>query len=246
VAVNPDDPESAAPNPGAVDPGAVRAAVLDGHARLRGLLGGLGDEAVREPSALPGWSRAHVLAHLAGVCRALTRQARYALRGELVEVYDGGRPARDAAIEAGALRSADELRGDLAGALTGAQSLWAAVGGDDWSRPVRYRDGDVRAVLLAWWRELEIHTADLRLGSGPEQWPRELCAHLLVFLGPRAPEGTRLILEAADGPERYAHGSGTEVAVRGDLRDLAAWLAGRTAPGPLGPAPLPELGPWPS
>ncbi|KAK1184618.1 maleylpyruvate isomerase family mycothiol-dependent enzyme [Streptomyces sp. NBS 14/10] len=210
----------------------VVAAVLDGHQRLRTLLDGLTEAAVREPSALPGWSRAHVLAHLGGVASALARQARFAMQGELIEVYDGGRPARDAA---------------MAEALAEAEGAFTAVGPRDWERPVRYRDSDVRGVLLCWWRELEIHTADALLGPGPGDWSREFCAHALDFLAPRAPLDARLTLEATDGPERRTYGAGVPLTVRGRLADLTAWLAGRTPAGPLdsGPAPLPELRPWP-
>ena len=106
----------------------VVAAVLSGHQRLRTLLDGLTEAAAREPSALPGWSRAHVLAHIGGVGSALARQARFALRGELVEVYDGGRPARDAAIEVGSKRTADELRHAVTEALAEAEGAFTAVG----------------------------------------------------------------------------------------------------------------------
>ncbi|MBL1096801.1 maleylpyruvate isomerase family mycothiol-dependent enzyme [Streptomyces coffeae] len=230
-----------------MDHNEVRTEVLAGHGRLRGLLTGLTEVSVREPSELPGWSRAHVLSHVEGVGRAFARQVRYALKGELVEVYDGGRPARDAAIEAGAPRSVDALRTAVADALAEAEDAWAAVGPRDWARPVRHRDSDVAAVLRAWWRELEIHTVDLRLGRVPGDWPRAFCAHALDFLAPRAPEGVRLTLEATDGPERRELGAGAPLTVRGRLGDLTAWMAGREVPGPLdsGSTPLPELAPWP-
>ncbi|MYT28909.1 maleylpyruvate isomerase family mycothiol-dependent enzyme [Streptomyces sp. SID8354] len=233
---------------------AVRDAVEAGHARLRALLPGLTDAAVREPSALPDWSRAHVLAHLEGIGRATARQARYALRGELVELYDGGLPARTAAIEAGARRDADGLRAAVEDALAEASAAWAAVGPDDWSRPVHYRDGELRGMLLAWWRELVIHTADARLGPGTDQWPPELCHHLLEYLAPRAPEDVRLVLEPVDDAAAvhpYGPADGPVVTVRGPLTALAAWLAGRAPHTPLGceragaAAPLPVLRPWP-
>ncbi len=231
----------------------VREAIEAGQERLRALLGGLTETAVREPSALPGWSRAHVLAHLEGIARATARQARYALRGELVELYDGGRPERAAGIEAGAVRDAAQLRDAVRAALDESSAAWAAVGPADWSRPVRYRDGDLRTVLWAWWRELEIHTADARLGHGPEDWPHGLCHHLLSHLAPRAPKDVRLVLEATDEAFRREYGAAgaPEVTVRGHLTDLAAWLAGRDPHRPLDcrrsgrPAALPELLDWP-
>ncbi|RKN44977.1 maleylpyruvate isomerase family mycothiol-dependent enzyme [Streptomyces hoynatensis] len=239
----------------------VREAVFAAHERLRALLPGLTTPLVREPSALPGWRRAHVLSHLEGVCLALAGQARAALEDRLAEVYDGGRPARDAAIEAGARRDAGALREAVAAALTAAERQWRRVGPGDWTRRVRYRDADLRAALLAWWREVEIHTADLLLGPTPADWTREFCGHALDFLAPRAPLGLRLELVATDGGERRTFGEepgtpgeepsgesgrrGELLTVRGTLADLTAWLAGRAPTGTLTPARLPALRPWP-
>ncbi|WP_240796516.1 maleylpyruvate isomerase family mycothiol-dependent enzyme [Streptomyces sp. RFCAC02] len=229
-------------------PRRTRDFVLEAHDRLRALLPALTDGAEREPSALPGWSRAHLLSHVEGVALAQARQARYALRGELVEVYDGGRPARAAAIEAGAVRGAAELRTAVTAALDSAADAWSAVGPDDWGRRVAYRDGVLLDALLAWWREVEIHTADARLGSGTREWRREFCAHALDFLAPRAPEGVRLTLVATDGPERRTlGGAGRPLTVAGRLTDLTAWLAGRAPEGQTTPPVenLPPLLPWP-
>lgn len=223
------------------------AEVLTGHRRLTGLLDGLTDAGVRAPSALPGWSRAHVLSHIEGVCAALARQAAYAAKGELIEMYDHGRPGRDAAIKTGSRRTAEELRSALRTSLAESDAVWSTLGPGDWSRPVRYRDGDVTTALLCWWRELEIHTADALIGHAPRDWSRPFCAHLLEFLAPRAPE-RGLTLVATDGPEVHVAGSGpAPVTVRGALSDLTAWMAGRIPEGSLdsGPSPLPELAPWP-
>jgi maleylpyruvate isomerase len=223
----------------------LTAELAAGQARLRGLLAGLTDDGARAPSALPGWTRGHVLTHVEGVARALARQARYALRGQVVEVYDGGRPARDAAIEAGHARSAAQLAAAVGDALDEAEVSWGGVGPDDWARPVSYRDGTVRTAGLAWWRELEIHTADALLGTGPDRWPAHLCAHLVDFLSVRVPAGTELTLTASDVDRSWTLGQGRHVAVEGRLTDLAAWLAGRAPQRPLTGDPLPELGSWP-
>lgn len=232
---------------------AVRAATETGQERLRALLPALTDEGVREPSELPGWTRAHVLSHVEGVGLALARQARYALRGELIEPYDGGRPARAAAIEAGARRDAAALGDAVRAALAEASAAWAAAGPADWSRPVRHRNGDLRSALLAWWRELEIHTADARIGHAPRDWPRELCHHLLDHLSSRIPEELPLVLTATDDAfsRRYGDAGAPAVTVSGPLTDLAAWLAGRTPHRPPdcrrsgAPVPPPELLAWP-
>jgi maleylpyruvate isomerase len=223
----------------------LQAALSAGQARLRGLLDGFTEDAARAPSALPGWTRGHVLTHVEGVARALARQARYAQRGRLVEVYDGGRPARDAAIEAGHGRSAAALAAAVGDALDEAEASWGAVGPADWQRPVSYRDGTVLTAGLAWWRELEIHTADAQLGTGADHWPPQLCVHLVDFLSVRVPYGTELRLTAVDADRSWTLGSGEPVAVGGRLTDVAAWLAGRVPQQPLTGGPLPELGSWP-
>lgn len=223
----------------------LQGALTAGQDHLRRLLAGLTEDAARAPSALPGWTRGHLLSHVEGVARALARQARYALRGRVVEVYDGGRPARDAAIEAGHGRGAAQLAAAVGDALDEAEASWAGVGPDDWQRPVTYRDGTVRTAGLSWWRELEIHTSDALLGTGTDRWPPQLCAHLVDFLSVRVPPGTALTLTAVDTGRSWTLGEGAPVAVEGRLTDLAAWLAGRRQEQPLAGDPLPELASWP-
>jgi maleylpyruvate isomerase len=228
-----------------IAPADLKSALAEGQTRLRGLLTGLTEEAVRAPSALPGWTRGHVLTHLEGVGMALARQARYALRGRTIDVYDGGRAGRDAAIEAGHGRSAPVLAAALADALDETEASWDAVGPPDWDRPVSYRDGTLLDAGLAWWRELEIHTTDALLGRSTADWPPEFCAHLIEHLGRRVPAGFHVTLAASDGPWTWTWGSGTALTVRGARTDLAAWLAGRHPVGTLTGGPLPPLGDWP-
>jgi maleylpyruvate isomerase len=228
-----------------VTPADLPAALADGQARLRGLLTGLTDDDARAPSALPGWTRGHVLTHIEGVGLALARQARYARRDKLIEVYDGGRPARAAAIEAGHGRSAQRLIAALDDALDEVEASWAALGAADWDRPVRYRDGVLLDAGLAWWRELEIHTADALLGRGTADWSQPFCTYLVDYLAPRVPDEVHLTITATDDSRTWTRGSGAPLAVRGRLADLAAWLAGRVPEAPLTGDPLPPLGDWP-
>jgi maleylpyruvate isomerase len=100
--------------------------------------------------------------------------------------------------------------------------------------PDAERLGTLEGPLLAWRREATIHSGDAVAALGPATWGAALCAHLGAFLAPRLPAGWRV----AD--------------LRGDARDVASWLAGRTPSGTVWAerdgrrAPLPELGPWPS
>ncbi|MFI9006248.1 maleylpyruvate isomerase family mycothiol-dependent enzyme [Actinosynnema sp. NPDC053489] len=214
----------------------IQANALDAHRRLAALVADLTDEQVAQPSALPGWTRGHVLAHLANGTVGLAGQAEN--EGTKVEVYAGGRPARDAAIERDSGRSAAEHRAALADAADRLAKAWENV--RDWDTPVWYRDGTLIGTAYAVWREAEIHLRDLDLG--PVTWSPEFCDHAVDYLAARVPEGTRLVLRS---PERtWTIGEGREVTLTGSATDLVAWLAGREPDGPV-TGDRPELLPYP-
>ncbi|KIH96387.1 hypothetical protein LP52_25325 [Streptomonospora alba] len=224
--------------------------VAQAHARLLELLDhACGEnEQVAEASALPGWSRGHVVRHLADNARAFERQVRYARRDRLVDLYDGGTRGRDLSIEQGARAPAAHLRGELASAQHDLEEVWAELRAEDWHRPVRFRNATVLDTALARWREAEIHAVDLAVGYSPGDWPLPFALHALDFLEARTPTGVRLRLRATDTGFRRETGAGAPVEVSGAVRDLAAWMAGRDADGRLETtaARLPELAPWPA
>lgn len=219
---------------------------------LEGVLARLTDAEVAAPSRLPGWTRGHVLAHLAGVGSAAARQLEHARARRLVDFYDGGRPARDAAIEAGAGASAEVHARDVLAAARRVESALAALGPEDWDAPTRYRDQPATAVAHAWWRELAIHLVDLDLGVGQDVWSPALLDHLVEFLAPRVPRGVLVALVPGGGASRWELGDGALVRVHArQAADLVAWLAGREPSEPVTAerdgerVGLPELGPWP-
>ncbi|MFI9759954.1 maleylpyruvate isomerase family mycothiol-dependent enzyme [Streptomyces sp. NPDC051963] len=224
------------------------AAVIEAHRTLERLVAGLSDQQVAEASALPGWSRGHVLAHLTDNARMFARLAEHALRGELVAGYDGGVDERNAIIETTAGRSAAEHRAQLAAHTAGLEASWARATDADWTRPVTFRNANLAATVFARWREAWIHMVDLELGVRPDDWPENLAAHTIDFLLVRLPAGARLRAEDVD--RQWSVGDGPPgTVVTGGLRDLAAWLAGRTPAvspvSPVSPEELPALGPWP-
>ncbi|TPQ22966.1 maleylpyruvate isomerase family mycothiol-dependent enzyme [Streptomyces sporangiiformans] len=221
------------------------AAVIEAHGTLGRLVAGLNDQQVAEASALPGWSRGHVLAHLTDNARMFARLAEHALRGELVAGYDGGVDERNAIIEATAGRSAAEHRAELAAHAAGLEAAWARAVEMDWGRPVTFRNADLAATVFARWREAWIHMVDLELGVRPDDWPEDLAVHAIDFLLGRVPAGTRV--RAEDVRRQWSVGDGPPgTVVTGRVRDLAAWLAGRTpAVSPVSAEGLPALGPWP-
>ncbi|RKT53368.1 maleylpyruvate isomerase family mycothiol-dependent enzyme [Saccharothrix australiensis] len=216
----------------------VTAAALDAHRRLAEAIAGLTDEQVAGPSALPEWTRGHVLAHVANVTAAMARQAEH--EGTKIEVYEGGRPARNAAIEAGAGRSAAEHRAAIEAAVRRLTAAWEGV--RDWGSPIAYRDGTLLDTAYVVWREAEIHASDLDLGPFP--WPPAFHDHVVDFLSSRVPDGVRLTLASTSDSREWTIGSGAPVVLRGRSDDLVAWLAGRTPKGELTGEP-PALNPWP-
>jgi maleylpyruvate isomerase len=222
------------------------AAVIEAHRALERLVAGLNDQQVAEASALPGWSRGHVLAPLTDNARMFARLAEHALRGELVAGYDGGVDERNAIIEATAGRSAAEHRAQLAAHTAGLEAAWARAAHVDWSRPVTFRDAALGATVFARWREAWIHMVDLDLGVRPDDWPEDLAVHAIDFLLVRLPAGTRV--RAEDVHREWSVGDGPPgKVVTGRVRDLAAWMAGRTpVVSPVAEEELPALGPWPA
>ena len=87
----------------------------DAHMRLLRALdeAGFDDAIASSESALPGWTRGHVLTHLARNADSHTRMIDAAKNGESVAQYPGGFAQRESEIEAGAFRSAADLLADL-------------------------------------------------------------------------------------------------------------------------------------
>ncbi|MEV0143884.1 MULTISPECIES: maleylpyruvate isomerase family mycothiol-dependent enzyme [unclassified Nonomuraea] len=230
-----------------IDPDDLLQRVSRSHARLLKLLDGLDDRRASMDSALPGWTRGHVLKHLADNARAFERQARFALRGRLVDMYDGGQRMRDLSIDQGASSPLAQLREELDHAQQALEEAWSLLTPEDWSRSVRFRNATVLDTALARWREAEIHAVDLAVGYRPRDWSLSFALHALDFLAARAPAGTRLVLRATDHDVDRVLGTAATVEVSGAVRDLAAWMAGRALDGHLRTTArdLPELGPWP-
>ncbi|MBG0829230.1 maleylpyruvate isomerase family mycothiol-dependent enzyme [Planomonospora sp. ID67723] len=228
-------------------PNDLVARVRAGHRRLQALLADLTDSDVRAASPLPGWTRGHVITHLEQHAHAFARQADHARRGLLVDVYDGGAPARAAAIEREAGRGAEELRKAAAEACAAIEDAWSRIGDDGWGAPVRYRDATLLDTVYARWREVEVHLVDLGLEYRPADWSIEFCDHLVDFLAPRVPAGTHLTLADDDADRRWSIGDGDPVVLRGSASDLSAWLAERAPARPVAAetGTPPELGPWP-
>jgi maleylpyruvate isomerase len=155
------------------------------------------------PSALPGWTRGHVLSHIARNAEATFRVVDAALEQDLVPMYEGGREARSRAIEEGAGRPARVLADDVRRTATSLQTLWNDLADAEWQFETQPGgpDTDKRVVLDGLynrWREVEVHHTDLDLGYTSASWPAAYIAMDLPRLiesmpGRATPDAPRLM-----------------------------------------------------
>lgn len=221
------------------------AAALDATSRYLATVASLTDGELAGPSLLPGWTRGHVVAHVALNAQGMARALRGMRTGEPVPVYDS-REAREADIEERAGGSAEELASlsQLACLrLAGELRLMKALGDVDLvpGGPTLTTAG----LVDARWREVEVHHADLGLAYSPADWPVPFAAHLLhTAAEDRGAEGVALTLHARDLGETVLVGPGGH-GVAGAAAALAWWLVGRGDGADLAVTrPLPTLGPW--
>lgn len=201
------------------------ASVRDATERLLTAAAKLNNDSVAESSRLPGWTRGHVLAHLARNADAL------------VNVF-AGRPmyasaaARDGDIERDAPRPLDVQLADVRESAARLLQAWAATA--DWSRTVELRNGVTDAaaeVPFRRWGEVELHHVDLGIGYELEDIPAEFTEREITFLADRFtghPEVPHTVV--TDGTRAWSTGSesaGPAVTVTGPAPELLGWLAGR-------------------
>ncbi|MDT4991262.1 MAG: maleylpyruvate isomerase [Actinoplanes sp.] len=134
--------------------------------------GGLSDDDARQPSLLPGWSRGHVLTHIARSGDVLCRLLDGARTGVPATGYASAQ-ARDDAIEAGAGRRAAELTADVRDSAAAFRAAVLAMPAESWSTPVALGGRSVPASYLMTQRlvEIELHHVDLGAGYQPSDWP---------------------------------------------------------------------------
>lgn len=145
------------------------------HQGLLAMLDDLLGSGRLDPAAatrLPDWTVGHVLTHLARNADSITRVLEATSRGEVVDRYVGGGEGRNADIEAGAGRTAEELVGDVRSSVWRLEQAWSRHHAwDGLSREAPGREIPVRDLVFARRREVEVHRADLGLGYEPEDWP---------------------------------------------------------------------------
>src|SRR5438105_332850 len=149
--------------------------------RLLATAAALSDAQAREPSLLPGWSRGHVLTHIARNADGLGNLLRWAQTGTETPMYASAE-SRGADIEAGAGRPAADLAADVRESAAALAAEAASMPDDAWTAQVRALNGPpfpAFGVLDRRLSEVEIHHVDLAAGYAPGDWPDDFILEAL-------------------------------------------------------------------
>lgn len=224
------------------------------------VLDALPDPAFAGPSLLPGWSRAHVAAHLAHNAEGLARLATWAATGVETPMYESAE-SRAADIEVTAAHRPADVREKVAAASTRLVLQLEEL-------PIAARSVEVRGLLppafpagtLPWQRvrELWVHLVDLDAGVALADIPAQVQEALLDEAAERSVlRGVDpAIALVEDGGTWWQLGEGiAATTLTGPRPALLSWLTGRPAGAGLGAdalvvtgagAPdLPERPAWP-
>jgi maleylpyruvate isomerase len=145
----------------------------DATQRLLGSARVIAEPDLRQPSLLPGWSRAHVLAHLARNADAMRTVLVGARSQERRDAYPSDQ-AREAGIEAGAQQQPKELVADVADSAMALRAVAGQLTGEAWQFPVRMPGSapfPAEGLLTRRLVEVELHHVDLGTGYAPADWP---------------------------------------------------------------------------
>jgi maleylpyruvate isomerase len=205
----------------------------EGTAHMLAVIDELTDDDLRGPSSLPGWTRAHVVGHLARNAAALTRLASWARTGVETPMY-ADREQRAAEIEESAGQPADTLRADLASTAATLDEALAELTDLQWPAEVRSALGRaIPASEVPWMRirEVWLHAVDLNAGAAVDDLPTGVLDLLLddVTAVLSAKEDCpSLELAPTDRSRAWRLGKGDAATrVAAPAADLVGWLTGR-------------------
>ncbi|WP_406275587.1 maleylpyruvate isomerase family mycothiol-dependent enzyme [Nocardia sp. NBC_00881] len=181
----------------------------------------LEEQEMAEPSALPGWTRKHLVAHVAANADALANLVHWARTGDRTPMYSS-MDQRNADIESGAKLSATQLAAWMNEAARNSAVAMDALTREQWRAEVVTAQGrTVPATEIPWLRAREVcvHAVDLGTGLTFADLPDEFLSALVADI-----QLKRGLDEVPDG----------------QLPEVAAYLAGR----PHFLADVHDLGPW--
>jgi maleylpyruvate isomerase len=237
------------------DPASDLAAVEAATESLLATVERLDPASLGEPSLLPGWTRGHVLAHVARNADSIVNLLTWARTGVETRAY-ASEESRAADIAAGAARGIDEQLADLRATSERVVAAAVAMPADRWAATVRGRSGvSITADKILWarWQEVEVHHVDLGVDYTPAHWGEEFLAHALGstvkrFASHDDVPPMRLVATDAEWSRAIGPAAPEPLTVEGPRPALFAWLIGRSSGDGLmvhpSGAPLPPLPAW--
>ena len=206
-----------------------------GDSYFGGQLEALSDEQFSQACLLPGWTRAHLVTHVARNADGLINLLEWARTGGETPMYPSS-SQREADIDAGALRPPALIR---AAHLDAAQRLSRAIDGlpaGSWSARVRTASGRTIAASEVVWirvREIWVHAVDLGAGGRFEDVPPQvgdgLLDEALTFVASKK-DCPQLRVVCRESGQEWALGHASRAAqtvVEGSRADLLRWALGR-------------------
>lgn len=186
-----------------------------GTAYFARMLRELPDRKLAADTLLPGWTRAHLVAHVGYNARALTRLVDWAATGVETPMYSSP-DARTQEIELGATLSPIALRNLFDHTAIHLNVQWRDLPDDRWDAPVRTAQGRQVPIRQTPWmriREVWIHAVDLNNGGRFSDIPLPVLERLRTEIAKSwAQRG-----EQAEIPQ-------------GTLPDQVQWMSGRGGP----------------
>jgi len=226
--------------------------VREATERLELIVAGLDEHTIHQPSRLPGWSRAHVVSHLARNADALVNLLTWARTGVEHPMY-ASRADRDADIEEGADRLAQLLREDLRAACARFMVAATDLPTRAWAAVVARRQDPIPAADVPSMRlhEVWVHLVDLDAGFTFAEVPADHLEHVLetaltAHLDRADGPAVRLTADLPGGTRTWNLVGGRDdrtYEVAGHAADVIAWLTGR-ADGAALRGDVPTLPAW--
>ncbi len=203
--------------------------VAEGTELCRKVITNLDEASYGAPTLLPGWTRKHLVAHLASNAAALVNLTHWARTGEPTPMYSSP-DQRAADIESGTRLPADRLTAWFEESARQLADATAELTEEQWQAQVLTAQGrTVPASEVPWLRsrEVMVHAVDLGTGVQFTDLPEEFLTELRDDITAR-------------------RGGDTVPTVHGNPAEVTAYLAGRpytgvtTADG----SPAEPLPPW--
>ena len=168
------------------------------HRRLLDDVAALTDDEFRSPSLLPGYSRGHVVMHLANKAKAHVWLFEGAAAGETRRLHPAGYDP-DQAAAAGAGRSARQLLVDLTASFELLEAAWDGLDPTLWDRHGIVTAGPRTMIELVahHLRNVEVHHVDLDIGYRISEWPA-------TFVDSELPKRLSALPDRADRAELLA------------------------------------------